>query len=203
MLSGKKHRFFHWEKFCILVFLFIFISGTGYSQSKYPYWSVSATGGATLPVGSFGDVYDIGGNFGADVVYHIEPYWSVFGNGTYNFLKEKVSGSILSESSYIEVTVGPRYYFTRQKVKAFGEVGIGLYNYRIGGTTTTTVFGTVTTSAITDNNFGMNFGAGVEIPLSKAVDIVGKVKYHAIFTTGATTSYAGFYGGINVNFPFK
>ena len=190
MKSGKKSRFIHWGKFCIFVLLFIFISGTGHTQSKYPYWSLSALGGATIPVGNFSEVYDVGGNVGGDVAFHIVPSWSVVGNVTYNFLKEKISGSILDESSYLEVTIGVRRYYVLKSVKAFGETEIGLYRYHVGGSTTT--------STLTENDFGLNVGAGIEIPLSNAVDITGKLKYHAILNSGST-AYLGFYGGINVH----
>ncbi|MFC2092652.1 hypothetical protein ACFLSV_02015 [Bacteroidota bacterium] len=208
-LNRKKTWFLHLEKFYILV-LIIFISGTGYSQSKYPYWSVAATGGLTLPVGDFGDSYDACGNVGGDVIFHFNPNWSVIGNVTYNFLGEIYRGSVfsgsgyltlLSNSHYLEVTTGVRRYYVRETVKAYGETEIGLYSYHVDGYTLTTSLGTAITPSITENDFGLNVGGGVEIPLSKAVDILGKLKYHAIFTSYTTKSYIGFYGGLNVNFP--
>lgn len=199
MLSRRKTGLFHLGKFCILVLLLLFISSTGHTQTKYPYWSVAVTGGAILPVGNFSDAFDASGCVGADVVYHVDPYWSAYGNVTYISLREKIS--LLSDASYIEVTGGPRYYLTRQKVMAFGETGIGLYSYRVGSTTTTTGTVTIVKEGFTDNYLGLNIGAGVEVPVMKTITVVGKIKYHAIFTAGATTNYAGFYGGINVNFP--
>ncbi|MBL7129272.1 MAG: outer membrane beta-barrel protein [Ignavibacteria bacterium] len=181
----------------LVILLLLIISSVGNSQSKYPYWSVNVTGGGTLPVGSFGDGYNVGGNAGVDVVYHIDPYWAVFGNGTYNFLKMKNLGSSSPSSSYIEATVGPRYYFSQKKVKAYGDVGVGLYTFHQGSYTS----GTISIPSDSHSDFGMNIGAGVEVPISKEIDFVGKVKYHVIFTEVKTTNYGGIYGGINFRIP--
>lgn len=183
------------------ILLVLFIASIGNTQSKYPYWSINVTGGGTLPIGSFGDGYELSGNVGADVVYHIDPYWAVYGNGTYNFLRVKNSTSSSPTSSYIEATAGPRYYFSRKQVIAFGEVGVGLYTHYIGSSTVTVANITSTSPSSTKSNFGTNIGAGVEVPISKDIDLTGKAKYHIIFYSGETQTYGGIYGGINFRIP--
>ena len=185
----------------LVILLLLFISSVGNSQSKYPYWSVDVIGGGTLPVGSFGDGYDFSGNVGADVVYHIDPYWAVYGNGTYNFLKVKNPVSSSPTTSYIEATVGPRYYFSQKKVKAYGDIGVGLYTQYVGSTTITTANVTSTIPSSSESNFGTNIGVGVEVPISKDIDLTGKAKYHIVFTSVETTTYGGIYGGINFRIP--
>ena len=113
--------------------------------------------------------------------------------------KSSISSS--PTTSYIEATVGPRYYFTRDKIKAYGDAGVGLYSYNVGSSSVTVGSTTVTSSSISNNDFGMNIGAGVEVPISKDIDLMGKAKYHFIFTSGSTTTYGGIYGGINFRIP--
>lgn len=184
------------KTFLVILLLLIFTSVAN-SQSRYPYWSVDVNGGGTLPVGSFGDGYDISGNVGADVVYHIDPYWAVYGNGTYNFLRVKNSTSTSPTTSYVEATVGPRYYFSQKKVKAYGEAGVGLYMFNMGST----IVNNISISSSSESNLGMNIGAGVEVPISKDIDLTGKAKYHVVFTSGSTTTYTGIYGGVNFRIP--
>ena len=182
------------KKAFLIIIMLLLITGFGNSQSKYPYWSVDVTGGGTLPVGTFGDGYDISGNVGADVVYHIDPFWAVYANGTYNFLKVKDDTTSSSPTtSYVEATVGPRYYFSQQKVKAYGEAGVGLYMFNMSSTTNNL--------SSSNSDLGMNIGAGVEVPISKDIDLTGKAKYHIVFTSGQSTTYGGIYGGINFRIP--
>jgi len=59
---------------------------------------------------------------------------------------------------------------------------------------------TQTLGSTSNSNFGMNVGAGIDVPMSKQVDLVAKAKYHIIFTKGESTTYGGIYGGVNYNF---
>lgn len=174
------------KKSLLLILLMLLVSSIGNTQSKYPYWSVNVTGGGTLPLGSFGDEYDFGGNAGVDVVYHIDQFWAAYGNGTYNFLKYKGTTSSSTTASLLEVTAGPRYYISTGKTKAHLDAGMGLYTQTLGSSSS--------------SNLGMNVGAGIDVPMSKQVDLVAKAKYHIIFTKGQSTTYGGIYGGVNYNF---
>ena len=78
------------KKSLLLILLMLLVSSIGNTQSKYPYWSVNVTGGGTVPLGSFGDAYDFGGNAGVDVVYHIDQFWAVYGTELIISLSTKV-----------------------------------------------------------------------------------------------------------------
>lgn len=174
---------------CFTFALFLtltFVTETSFAQ-RSPI-KITVYGGGTLPIGSFGDGTEASANTGVDIQYSINRNWSVYANGSYNFLSPK---SDLVESSHIiEATVGPRYSYNLGGASFIGEAGAGLYNFssKIGGQT------------FSSSDFGVNAGAGLEVPVSTQVNFVGKVKFHNVFTEGESTSYMGGYAGFNYRF---
>lgn len=169
-----------------LIFSFVVLSDTAFAQ-RSPV-KITVYGGGTLPIGSFGDGNEASANTGVDIQYMINRNWSVYANGSYNFLSPKAD--IVESSHIIEATVGPRYTYNFGGASFIGEAGAGLYNFssKIGGVTAS------------DSHFGVNGGAGLEVPVSNQVNFVGKVKFHNVFTEGESTSYMGGYAGFNYRF---
>lgn len=170
------------------------------SLNWHPYFSVSVIGGGIIPVGDFAETYSFSGSIGANINYHFLPLWAVYINITNNFLSYKSTDEYYysyynypdKSSSYFELTVGPRYYFTQEKVKGFCEAGMGLYNFD------------ARYSSHSKASFGFNFGAGANIKLSRDVDLVIKTRYHYIikyaWMTILSDNYFGIYTGVNYIF---
>ena len=99
------------------------------------YWSICVTGGGMIPIEDFADTYDFSGSIGADISFHFDPLWALYLNAANNFLSQKNTHYYYynyyprKSPSYFELTIGPRYYFTQEKVKGFCEFGMGLYNF--------------------------------------------------------------------------
>ncbi|KXK01763.1 MAG: outer membrane beta-barrel protein [Ignavibacteriaceae bacterium] len=173
----------------VLLMSFFIISNVSNAQTSPV--KVTVYGGGTLPVGSFGDANNASGNVGVDIQYTIDKNWSVYGNGAYNFLAPKTDGV---SSHIIEATVGPRYTYNFGGASFIGEVGAGIYS---SSSSVSTMIGDISASS---TDFGINGGAGLEVPISPIMNFVGKVKFHNIFTEGSSTSYMGGYAGVNYRF---
>ncbi len=78
------------------------------------------------------------------------------------------------------------------QVTPYGLVGFGL-NFLSASDGTTTYQGTpqpqITIKGESSTKFGLNFGAGSEFTLSKAMKLLLEFKYNIIFTSGSSTSY--------------
>ena len=170
-------------------------SSFGDLQNWDSYWSIGVTGGGMIPIEDFADTYDFSGSIGADITFHFDSLWALYLNVTNNFLSQKNTHHNYypeKSPSYFELTIGPRYYFTQEKVNGFCEFGMGLYNFD------------ASSSYRSEARYGINFGVGAEIQLSREVDLVIKGKYHNIFKPAfmklLTDNYLGIYTGINYNF---
>jgi hypothetical protein len=87
-------------------------------------------------------------------------------------------GSYSTQSlySFIEVTGNARYYVNPQeKVKFFGEGGLGIYSIRVD------LFGLVYDSK---SYFGINAGGGVTASVTDKIDVILKAKYHNPLMSG-------------------
>lgn len=158
-----------------------------------PYWTLSPVGGVMFPVGSLGDNFKAGGNVGLDIGYRVNREVGFFAKFGYYFFSSKTDG--VPSGKYIEVTAGPRYFFTDPKLSStlFGEVGGGIYNFRQDEFTPNV--GPIIPE-ISDTKAGVNAGLGANLALSQTIDIIIKPKYHVIFTEGGSTSFITVVAGL-------
>ncbi len=184
------------KKIFIIILLFI-TAGCLYSQQNYQpknvhsnFWSFGVDGGATIPLGTFKDSYKPGGNAGIEVSYNPSRRFAVFTDIQINFLSAKDT-SFTGASSYIEGTLGIRYYLGKGPVKFFGEAALGdyIYDYSLVDLT-----GNIT--SYTKHNIGINGGAGVDFSASARTALFIKAKFHNIFTIEKSTNYIGLYAGL-------
>lgn len=129
-----------------------------------------------------------------DIGYRINKEVGVYAKFGYYFFSSKTDG--VPSGKYLEVTAGPRYFFTDPKLSSmiFGEAGGGIYNFRQDSFTP--VGGTII-DEISDTKPGVNAGLGANLALSKTVDILLKTKYHVIFTSGGSSSFISVVTGID------
>lgn len=66
--------------------------------------------------------------------------------------------------------------------------GVGVYNVRVTGTVSLPGQGSVTANSPSQSKFGLNGGAGVEIPLS-GISVFGEVRYTSVFTQNGNTNF--------------
>jgi hypothetical protein len=96
-----------------------------------------------------------------NTLYRADKNWAVLGVTSY---------STQSLYSFVEVTGNGRYYANpTEKVKFFGEGGVGIYSVR------TEFFGLV---AASKSYFGINIGGGISSTAFNKVDMTLKAKYH-------------------------
>ncbi len=100
-------------------------------------------------------------HLGGDAIYAVTPSFAAVGSLGYS-----LSGTV----SLLEVTANGRYYFTPfEKIKIFGEAGIGTYSVRLD------ITGFVIAS---ESYFGVNAGAGASAHIANNVGLALKLKYH-------------------------
>lgn len=171
----------------------------GINNKSYNYFSISPSGGAIFPIQNLKESFKPGGAVALDLGYRINREVGIFAKVGYDFMSSKITGAPLGY--YLEVSAGPRYYFTHPKLNSalFVEGGVGAYNFRqnsyISDPTTQNQ-----TAQINNTRAGLNAGIGGMLALSQAIDIMVKSKYHVIFTPNASTSFVQVMGGLEFKF---
>jgi hypothetical protein len=186
------------KKFILIAACLLFILNYNYAQQgnykpkslRSNFWSLGIDGGATIPLGSFKDTYSVGGNAGLELSYNPSRKLAVFFDAQLNFLSTKDT-NFTGTSSYIEGTIGIRYYLGKGPVQFFGEAALGdyIYDYSL-----VDINGNI--SSYTKNNLGINGGVGINISASARSAFFLEAKYHNIFTIGKATNYIGLYAGL-------
>lgn len=157
-----------------------------YSKEKYPEFFLSPLVGVQFPVGNLNDVYSPSWNAGLDFAIRINRETAFYLKAGYIDMVVK-SDAAGPRASFIEVTAGPRYIFSSDKLKAkfFLEAGGGLYVFH----TREYTIGNVIIPSDNSANVGVNAGPGAMIPLSNTLSIEGKSKFHYIFNSGSSQSF--------------
>lgn len=169
---------------------------TSSKTSIYPIFTLSPIGGAIFPLSELGNSYKAGFNAGLDAGMRLNKEVSIYGKMGYYNLSANTPGA--PNSSYIEISAGPRYYFSSPKLKSnfFLESGVGAYIFSQDAYVTQGV----NVEKQSNTNIGLNVGPGVTLQLSKAVDIILKTKYHMIFNSGGSRSFVTALGGLEFKF---
>lgn len=173
-----------------------------YSKKAQTYskWSISPVGGIIFPIGQLGESLKPGATVGLDIATRINKEVGIFAKIGYYFMTSKTTGAPIGK--YLEYIAGPRYYFTKPNLKStfFMEAGGGGYTF----TQDSYIDPSDTTSAVinelSNTNPGFNAGVGVNLNLSKSVDIIMKTKYNVVFTTGGSSSFITALAGLEFKF---
>lgn len=165
-------------------------------KQKFPNLTIGIAGGIGFPVASFSDQFKQSTTGAIDIGLRINSEVGIFVNGKYSNLPRQ--GTESSRDNLIEISAGPRYYFTSPKLKSmfFVEAGLGAYFLNRGTYTT----GNVVVDNNNSTNIGANIGPGFSLWLSDRVDIMLKGKYHVIFTKDNTTNFVTSLLGLEYKF---
>lgn len=167
---------------------------------KYPVFTINPQFNIIFPDGVLANTYKPGFGGGLQFALRINKETSFYLQGVYLTLpvKSDVQGP---DASIIAITLGPRYTFRSDEIKArlILEAGAGIKIYTIKDYTTT---GTpsVTIPGKTTVYFGVDAGPGALIPLGKNVDLLIKAKIHGMFTPDGTQTFISPSLGIDIKF---
>jgi hypothetical protein len=163
--------------------------------------SISPFGGAIFPLPKqLNENFKPGGNVGIDIGYRINKEVGLVGEFSYYFMSSKITGAPIG--SYLEFTAGPRYYFVHPKLNSslFFEGGVGAYNFRQNSYVNPNDTTGSSVAQINNTKVGINGGIGATLPLSDAMDIMVRSKYHVIFTQNGSASFMTVGAGFTFRF---
>ena len=212
MVSLKKEKEFKMFKKIYKLFMWVLMSGlfiTGFSNAqvsgssisdkmikvypvKYPIFTLSPMAGGIFPVSELGNTYQAGFSAALDAAIRLNKELGIYSNVGYYSITN--NNDLAPNSSYIEISAGPRYYFTKSSLKSsfFIETGVGAYIFsqdayenNVGQTHT---------------NIGLSLGPGFTMQASNSVDLILKTKYQMIFNDSGTRSFVTGLGGIEFKF---
>ena len=166
-------------------------------KQSYPKLTLGLAGGIGFPISNFSDQSKQGGTGAVDIGLRINKEVGIFVNGKFSNLPTQRNGT--ATNNLIEISGGPRYYFTTSRLKSmfFMETGLGAYIFNNGSYTTP---GGIFVDNSSSTNIGANIGPGFSLWLSDNLDIMLKGKYHVIFTKGSTTSFVTSLLGLEYKF---
>jgi len=154
-------------------------------------------GGFMNPLSSyFVDNYFTSASFGFDLAYRVNSEVALYTEIKYDLLSLK--DTLGPSTSYIESTVGVRFYFRPKCYRSsfFIEAGIGPYIFmQSSGISPTREYGSQTTLRV-----GGNAGVGGELVLTNSLFITLKSKVNSIFEPGGSTTFVSGIGGFTIRF---
>ncbi len=166
------------------------------AKSMYPIFTLSPVAGVNFPMSQLGNEFEAGFNGGLDAGARLNKELGIYAKAGYYSLTD--AAATAPNSSYFELSAGPRYFFTSKNLKSsfFIETGVGAYifsqdAYESGG---------VSFDRKSNTNVGLNVGPGVTLQLSKSIDVILKSKYHMIFNDAGTRSFLTALGGLEFKF---
>jgi opacity protein-like surface antigen len=142
--------------------------------------TVGVSGGLAVPTGDFGDLSSSGYNISAHVGF--QPATLPVGvriEGMYNRfdVKDDLGGeghtNILALTGNAVLAARPA---TEGSVRPYAIGGVGVYNVK---------FSAPNVSSESDTKFGLNVGAGIELPLS-GISAFLEARYHHVFGDGGS-----------------
>jgi opacity protein-like surface antigen len=145
---------------------------------RVPSWDGHAVlrlhGGASFPLGNFGSSFQTGfgggGSIGYGVSEHVLISWGV---AYHRFDHEQVNDVNFSITPY---TIGVDYKVpVRRGITPWVGGGFGLYHVA-----QSVDLGGGTTASVSENNFGLHFGAGIGAPIGAKTIIGTGLKFHYV-----------------------
>lgn len=169
------------------------------STEVFPQWSVTPSGGMVFPVMDLSNSFKPNGSFGIDIGAKVNKEVGFYLRSNYMFMNSNTSGAPVGK--YIEITVGPRYYFSSINVKSqlFVDAGVGPYifsqdSYQPEDPTAAVV------PQINETKVGVNAGIGASVFLAKNLNLMVRTKYNTIFTATTTKSFITANTGLEFKF---
>ena len=166
-----------------LFLLFVLVSSTiGFSQNKI---SIGVNGGAVVPSGTMGDLYETGFGGGLSLNYKVFPHLQLFFGVDYTSHKFKndvfdefcdffkiPKPSIDATISVIPVMVGAKYYLLNSGFNPYASIKVGLHTLSLKSASIKV--GNEVVELVKDESvtkFGWGLGVGFLAPISGKVNI--------------------------------
>jgi hypothetical protein len=149
---------------------------------------LAVAGGASVPMGDFGDIAGTGYGFGANGTYYFTPAWGVGANIVYNTYG--FDEAVLSDYNMTiwEFAAHGKYMFSQGMWAPYGKAALGWFR----GSTD------VTGESVSSTDMGIAGGLGLQWnPPTGNVGVFGECMYNNIFTDGTSTNYVSFRAGVN------
>jgi hypothetical protein len=170
------------------------------SKEKFPAWSIAPYGGAIFPVARLSEGFKPNGAFGLDIGAKINKEIGFYGRFGYYFMNSQQSTAPVGK--YMELTVGPRYYFSSANIKSklFLDAGVGAYIFNQASFVDPNDPTQAIIPQINETRAGINAGVGASIYLSEAINLMVRTKYNSVFTPNGTSSFLTAASGIEFKF---
>jgi opacity protein-like surface antigen len=179
------------RKVLSVLFVVLFFAGFINAQGKM---ALGLNAGVALPMGDFGDGYDMGFGGNALFVYHASPNVDVTGSAGYLTWSGKEADYTFSS---IPVLVGARYLFGQGKFHPYVGAELGMHfttvdipEIEIPG------FGTFGGGSASDSNFGWGAGAGFLYQIGNNMDLDVNARYNSITGEGGSLDYVSILVGL-------
>jgi hypothetical protein len=154
----------------------------------------SATGGASVPAGDFGNAFGTGYGLGASGAFYVMPNLALGASLAYNSYAADDSWQTLGvdpsdvSMSILEMTAYGKYMFMPGPVSPYAKAAAGMFRGKaeIQGVG----------EASNDMGIGGGVGAQLRIPTSN-IGLFAEGMAYSVFTEGSSTTYYAIRGGIN------
>lgn len=170
------------------------------TKEAYPQWSVTPTGGIIFPIMDLSNSFKSNGIFGIEAGAKVNKEVGFYLRGNYMFMNSNASGAPVGK--YVEITVGPRYYFSSINVKSqlFADAGIGPYIFNQASYVDPNDPTNTQIPAIQETKLGVNAGIGASLYLSPNINLMLRTKYNTVFTATTTKSFITASTGLEFKF---
>ena len=150
--------------------------------------------GVAIPMGDFGDGYDMGFGGQGNFAYHISPMLDVTASVGYLTWSGKEADFTFSS---IPVLVGARYYFGQAKFNPYvaGELGMYFSTFDVPEIVIPG-FGTIGGGSESGSDFGFGAGAGFLYKMGPNLDLDVNAKFNSISSEGDASNYISIMAGV-------
>jgi outer membrane protein W len=180
------------KKLALVAMVMALVMMMSVSASAQGKMAVSVGPDVMLPMGTFGDGYNIGFGGTAQFDYSLTPMLALTGKAGYLTWSVKNAPSGISASyGGVPFLVGAKYFFMPEgKVRAYGHFELGFMFGSFSSSGTAPGFGSYSVSG-SSTDFAISPSVGVDIPAGAkgAIDI--SARYFMIMTTGNSSGNLG------------
>lgn len=151
--------------------------------------AVSVQGGIALPIGDFGDGFDMGFGGRGMFMYYLNQNMAITGTAGYFTWSGKDGADVTFNT--IPVMAGIKYFMGKGDFKPYlsGQLGMYFSSSKVE----VPFFGTIESSG---SDFGIAVGGGFLMPIGKTMNFDVSAEYNNIFTEGSATSYISVLAGL-------
>ena len=147
-------------------------------------WGLSLHAGASIPHGSFNNIFNPGPNVGFDLEYRFHPQFSVEGIYTFHRFNGETFGSFtFPDLNLHQVSINGKLYGNTSPLRPFVNFGGGVYHFDPSST-----------------HGGLNVGGGLQFDVTSNFAIDAMYNLHNVFTPGSNTRFSTVQGGVRFRF---